>query len=264
MKISGIPCEGPPFRLQIRQGFNSHGYMKAGIWVPEEIRGEIRPDMQVILELEAGTPVFCGVVKRAAAGKEKGQDCVYLEAETGSSLLDRKKKNRSFQRQGRTYKELVGEIAAPYQGYPVWKTGAGGEKECGFLLQYGETDWEFLRRVLSAEGNGLLPESRFPGNGFYIGLPDSQGGTELKSDHYSIRSCPFGSVLEDGMQCTGPEYVIKDCRDMLYPGDRVFFRGERLAVSAKESRLEGGELKNIYIFCGGKTVSGQKRCITTT
>ncbi len=248
LKISGIPCEGPPFRLQIRQGFNSHGCMKAGIWVPEEIRGEIRPDMQVILELEAGTPVFCGVVKRAAAGKEKGQDCVYLEAETGSSLLDRKKKNRSFQRQGRTYKELVGEIAAPYQGYPVWKTGAGGEKECGFLLQYEETDWEFLRRVLSAEGNGLLPESRFPGNGFYIGLPDSQAGTELKSDHYSIRSHPFGSVLEDGMRCTGPEYVIKDCRDMLYPGDRVFFRGERLAVAAKESRLEGGELKNTYIL----------------
>ena len=75
LKISGIPCEGPPFRLQIRQGFNSHGCMKAGIWVPEEIRGEIRPDMQVILEPEAGTPVFCGVVKRAAAGKEKGQDC---------------------------------------------------------------------------------------------------------------------------------------------------------------------------------------------
>ena len=50
------------------------------------------------------------------------------------------------------------------------------------------------------------------------------------------------------MRCTGPEYVIKDCRDMLYPGDRVFFRGERLAVAAKESRLEGGELKNTYIL----------------
>ena len=254
LKISGIPCEGSPFRLQIRQGFNSHGCMKAGIWVPEEIRGEIRPDMQVILELEAGTPVFCGVVKRAAAGKEKGQDCVYLEAETGSSLLDRKKKNRSFQRQGRTYKELVGEIAAPYQGYPVWKTGAGGEKECGFLLQYGETDWEFLRRVLSAEGNGLLPESRFPGNGFYIGLPDSQGGTELKSDHYSIRSCPFGSVLEDGMQCTGPEYVIKDCRDMLYPGDRVFFR---LSTDAEGEPADSWHSRPVFYSGGGTGYSGR-------
>lgn len=44
--------------------------MKTGIWVPEEIRKEIRPDMRVMLELGAGIPVFCGVVKRATAGKE--------------------------------------------------------------------------------------------------------------------------------------------------------------------------------------------------
>lgn len=250
LRISGIPCDSPPFRLQIRQGFNRHGRMTAGLWIPEETRKELHLNMQVILELDGGGPVFCGVVERATAGKEKGQDCVYLEARTGSCLLDRKKRKRSFQRQGRSYKELAGEVAAPYQGYPVWKTGAGGEKECGFLLQYEETDWEFLRRALSAGGNGLLPESRFPGNGFYIGLPDSQCEVEIQSDHYSIRSHPPGSVLEDGMICTGPEYVLKDCGEMLYPGDRVIFRGQRLAVSGKESRLEGGEVKTTYILRG--------------
>ena len=50
------------------------------------------------------------------------------------------KRNSSFQRQGRSYQELIGEISAPYQGYPVWKKGAGGEEVCGFLLQYEETD----------------------------------------------------------------------------------------------------------------------------
>ena len=90
--------------------------------------------MQVILELDGGGPVFCGVVERATAGKEKGKDCVYLEARIGSCLLDRNKRKRSFQRQGRSYKELAGEVAAPYQGYPVWKNGAGEETECGFML----------------------------------------------------------------------------------------------------------------------------------
>ena len=52
------------------------------------------------------------------------------------------------------------------------------------------------------------------------------------------------------MICTGPEYVLKDCGEMLYPGDRVIFRGQRLAVSGKESRLEGGEVKTTYILRG--------------
>ena len=246
LMVSGIPCEGPPFQLQISQGFNRHGSMKAGLWVPDGTQKGIRPGMEIALELDSGGPVFCGIVERAVAGKEKGQGCVYIEAETGSRLLDRKKRTRSFQRKGRSYKELVGEVAAPYQGYPVWKSGAGGDRECGFLLQYEETDWEFIRRALSAGGNGLLPESRFHGNGFYIGLPDSSCEMELKSDHYSIKSQVPGSILEDGMICTGPEYVVKGCREMLYPGDRAVFRGQRLAVAGKESWLEGGELRHTY------------------
>ena len=107
LRISGIPCDSPPFRLQISQGFNRHGRMTAGLWIPEETRKELHLNMQVILELDGGGPVFCGVVERATAGKEKGQDCVYLEARTGSCLLDRKKRKRSFQRQGRSYKELA-------------------------------------------------------------------------------------------------------------------------------------------------------------
>ena len=49
--------------------------------------------MPVILEYikEGAAPIFCGVVKKSIAGKEKGQSCLYIEAETASSLLDQKK-----------------------------------------------------------------------------------------------------------------------------------------------------------------------------
>ena len=36
LKISGIPCIGPPFFLWINQGFNRHGQMKVGVWVSDE------------------------------------------------------------------------------------------------------------------------------------------------------------------------------------------------------------------------------------
>ena len=144
----------------------------------------------------------------------------------------------------------MGEAASLHHGYPVWKKGAGGERECGFLLQYEETDWEFIRRAVSATGNGILPESRFPGNGFYIGLPDSQGENRLEATHYSVKHRIPGSILEDGTICKGPEYVVKECGQMLYPGDRVRFRGQYLAVAEKESRLEGGVIKSTYTLRG--------------
>ena len=54
LRVSGIPCEGPPFRLRISQGFNRHGSMKAGLWVPDGMEKEIRPGMEVTLELDGG------------------------------------------------------------------------------------------------------------------------------------------------------------------------------------------------------------------
>lgn len=248
LRLSGIPCAGPPFSLGISQGFNRHGRMQAGVWAAEGAGKEIHAGMPVVLEVagEGAAPVFCGVVTACTAGKEKGQDCLYIEAETGSVLLDMEKGERSFQRQGRSCRELVGEVASRHQGYPVWGKGAGGEQECGFLLQYRETGWEFIRRVASAMGNSLLPECRFAGNGFYVGLPDSPGETVLEPVHYTERRRIPGSILEDGTICTGPEYVARKCRQTLYPGERVRFRGQRLAVAGKESRLEGGVLENTY------------------
>ena len=78
----------------------------------------------------------------------------------------------------------------------------------GFLLQYGESDWELMKRAVSILGNSILPECHFGGNEFYVGLPDGQRESEVKSDHYSARQYIPGSVLNDGTLCTSPEYVI--------------------------------------------------------
>lgn len=93
LKLSGVPCVDPPFFLQISLGFNRHGQMKAKVWVSEEEKKGLSAGMPVTLERtgKGAAPIFCGVVKKSTAGKEKGQDCLYIEAETRSSLLDRKK-----------------------------------------------------------------------------------------------------------------------------------------------------------------------------
>ena len=67
-----------------------------------------------------------------------------------------------------------------------------------FYSNYEETDWELMKRAVSIPGNSILPECRFFGNGFYIGLSDGQKESEVESDHYSIKQYIPGSVLNDG------------------------------------------------------------------
>lgn len=251
LKLSGIPSGAPPFYLEISQRYGRHGRMKVGVWVSKAEARQIQTGMPVILELGtkgASLPLFCGIITKRLLGKEKGQVCAYIEVDTASSLLDRKKMVCSFQRQSRSYEELIKEIASPYQAQVIWGSRTRGETSCGFLMQYEETDWEFIRRAASQLGYGVLPECRFPGIGLYIGLPDGLEERELKAEDYRIRRQMQGSVSADGTLCTGDEYIVSRIYETLYPGDRVGFRGQRLVVAEKESCLEGGMIKNTYLL----------------
>ena len=57
--------------------------MKAKVWIPEDAENGIPTDTPVTLELarEDAAPIFCGVVRKSMAGKEKGQSCLYIEAD---------------------------------------------------------------------------------------------------------------------------------------------------------------------------------------
>lgn len=93
--------------------------------------------------------LFCGVITKLTS-EIMGRSChVKLTARTWSYLMDIKKKSRSFQDTSMTYGALVHRIVKEYPG-----------AECQILfadmplgeiaVQYQETDWQFLKRVLSA------------------------------------------------------------------------------------------------------------------
>lgn len=69
----------------------------------------------------------------------------------------------------------------------IWN-GEGGNAAVGsFLMQYMESDWEFLRRVASMQGQVLIPEVRWPGARTYIGLLETGGAKMLEAGEYRIR-----------------------------------------------------------------------------
>ena len=81
-----------------------------------------------------------------------------LEIMSGSSLMDRKKHLRSYQEPSMTYGQILKEIVTGYGEAGIAFSEPLEEKTGGLVLQYEETDWEFLKRAASRRHQFLVPE----------------------------------------------------------------------------------------------------------
>lgn len=108
--------------------------------------------------------LFSGIVTDLQLWEQGQMKTVQIRGKSRSWLMDRAKCSRSFQDTKMTYQALVKEVEAGYEKED------GRKEQCGIIcvgadqaienlyVQYEETDWAFLKRVLSAAGLTLTPE----------------------------------------------------------------------------------------------------------
>lgn len=145
----------------------------------EEMLYELPDCQQISVFLRTGgekTILFSGVVTDIRISEQAQMKTVRIEAKSRSWLMDRTKRSRSFQNTRMSFHALIGEILKCYGGENLNEQCcliyAGAEQKTGGLIvQYEETDWEFLKRVLSLEGLALTPDSRQEGIKLYAGVP---------------------------------------------------------------------------------------------
>ncbi len=96
---------------------------------------------------EKRNPLFCGVITGLEVQSEGKSFHVKVTAYTYSYLMDIKKKSRSFQDRSMTMGALVSGIVKEYGGQCqlLFNDSAIGE----IAVQYDETDWHFIKRMLS-------------------------------------------------------------------------------------------------------------------
>ncbi|MCI9123564.1 MAG: hypothetical protein HFH35_05695 [Eubacterium sp.] len=222
-------------RLYIR------GVLKEG--EEDSLIGQSWDEMPVKLT-QAGMPLFCGLVTDVGVICESG--VYYLEAEAVSWTvkLDRVEKKRSFQENGRSYQSIVSEIASEY-GAGV-RYLAPDKKIENLLLQYRETDWEFLKRMASHSNSVLVPDPAQESPAFSFGLAGGASYTEetAKAD-FSVRKkvaryrklsqCEDISYQEQD----AVEYTIRTEFAALEIGDQVSVKGKSLYVREVNFCLKG-------------------------
>lgn len=180
--------------------------------------------------------LFCGIVQEIHLFMEGAVYTVTLEAISYTSILDQTKRFRTFQNINQTYRELVKEVLSSYTNASV--IFPASDKELGDIqVQYQETDWEFLKRMASQLGTGLVADEHLEKAAFYFGLKNGQDEMEISAEACAVRDCVAGREKYREYEFVTPE--------LLEIGDKRIYRRMRMQVWAAQIRLINEELKCI-------------------
>ncbi|HEX3077067.1 MAG TPA: hypothetical protein VHQ24_09415, partial [Lachnospiraceae bacterium] len=120
-----------------------------------------------------------------------------------------------------------------------------------FLVQYKETDWEFLKRLASHHGASIIPFYKTSGIRFYIG--EFVNGKDVKVDPvtYKVENATDEFFLKkkngvSGLTMEDACYYCFDSREFYELGTKVTFQSKPCYVYQVDSELVGAELIHHY------------------
>ncbi|WP_143322426.1 DUF2345 domain-containing protein [Clostridium sp. HBUAS56010] len=191
--------------------------------------------------------LFYGVVTELNI-QFRGEGCVMeLELFSGTKLMDYKKHLRSFQREGYTYKELTEICNKNYPQSGVIVTEGKAVSLSGFMLQYEETDWDFLKRSASHLNTVLVPSCKVKGAKYFFGLPEKKVNIGFSEEDYTVRrnSGDYDRKKAGNGSLKEVSYLVES-RDYCELGSQVSFCGQSLYVYKIETMWKGSELYHRY------------------
>lgn len=219
----------------IKEKFGEHGKAR----ITGEIKGresrdaltDVRRDKVEIVMVfhEEGGRVgerilFSGMIRQVELKEEGKYTMLTLDAVSHSWKMDIHKRSRSFQNITRTYREIGEEILQDYKGRLL---GEIEDRKLEYpLIQHRETDFQFLKRILSYVGEGIKINSL--SRGVFLSSVKDRGvhQGEINVNSHVHQEIPFYS-REGEWIATG--YVLKDM-DYASVGDSLFIQGKEYLI----------------------------------
>lgn len=242
--------------LKLHIGVNTHGWAvvegEAGETALEQLSGALAGREQHILTLdESGAEkcLFAGVIREAELVRVGGYNRFHVELLSGTCLMDREVRSRSFQDVDRTYSQVAQQVCSEYSGGAAICT-VGEDKTLGQpVIQYRETDWEFLMRMASHCGGVLVPETHrglprlwfgFPDRSFTCKFPEDAYTSGISQRYYELGGSAAGYSKADFF------YYDVESPQLCDLGWYSVFKGQPFFISEKYAILERGELIFTY------------------
>lgn len=194
--------------------------------------------------------LFYGVLHNISMDRDGEEYVVKIEAWDGTRQMDVERKKRIFQNPQMGVHQLISQVMETYPGSDhmvhIPDTPIGQ-----LVVQYEETDWEFLKRFLSKYKENLYPDPAFPDIRFEAGLspkPEEQNWNDLpftlSQDFISLEAMKENGC-EELTRAQNAVYEIESY-DIVSIGSQITYKGSPWFVESAIRILDDGLLKNRY------------------
>ncbi len=193
---------------------------------------------------------LCGWIKDMMF-QVTGQTCkMSLILGSGTALMDLKEHIRTFQGESITYEQLLDTCNSTYE-YAAKIMTAGKKETVGKLMvQYRETDWEFIKRLASQKQTVVVADAETKGCKYYFGLPARDntimGDMQEYRTQFDIKT--YWEKQNQGLSVLPQDFIyyIWESRDVYYLGDVGIIDGRAMTVWKIETLMSGNELYHTY------------------
>ena len=122
--------------------------------------------------------LFYGVIEQLQIEINNGICTVDISLCSGTQLMDYKEHIRSFQKEKLTYSNLLDTCCKGYDEPAKIMTEGKGRKNPHFIMQYRETDWEFIKRLAAMNHTVIFADCFTRGEKYHFGIPDRKPESE--------------------------------------------------------------------------------------
>lgn len=252
LKVIGMDLAGIlDCQVESRMGEHSRLTLLACVDREEEFLYELPlyPPVEVVLQDgDREECLFAGIVTDVRITTQGQVKVARIEGKSSSWLMDRTRRSRSFQDTGMSFRALAERVLEDYPGSALYYA-APGQAIGSLLVQYEETDWEFLKRAMSLIGVTVTPDSRRPGMNLYVGIPsmpEAEISCRVQRMEKDMGSCYY--LRANGRQVQAADFTRYEVSAGSALGifETVQIRGHALTVHACRYAFEGQELVCTY------------------
>lgn len=183
--------------------------------------------------------LFRGMIRDIRVHNVDGLTRISICAQSKTAKLDLKQCTRTYQGKSQTYREIMDAVLSFHENTAVIQSKGKSTRTEGLVVQYEETDWQFLKRMASQLNTVLVADCTNDHICFYFGSPEKKGDTSLDTGDYQMRR------YLDLKQGESVEYLYKS-REIKNLCERVQVKGRSYYVYQIKSRMENQELEFEY------------------
>lgn len=201
---------------------------------------------------ETNTVIFNGIVTGYSFRQDGYETLMKLDITSGTILMDLKQHFRVFQKEETLCTDIHRKIVATYPEGQVLSMEGEQDKTEGVLVQFQETDWEFLKRLTGRTGLYLVPEALKKGVRYTIGLPKGSKRTiETDKIQTNLDFTEYMEKSRNGMtslQSADMLELVIESREIFQLGDAIPFNGKEYFICKIQTSYQGAECVHKYFL----------------